>query len=128
MCDYPRVSQILADMSLIDVRWYTDASALRGKRVHEAFRIVCAGYDLSIDWLTRHRELNGYLDGIYKLRREHEIVVEGAEQEVIHETEKYIGHPDMWGLFDGKKTVPELKTGFFPNWAPLQDSAYAVAL
>jgi hypothetical protein len=104
----PSVTQVLSESGLIDTRWFQDYHRWRGSAVH----LACWYFDQDdLDESTVPDELNGYLDAYRRFKAEQDFVIETIEAKRVHRQFGYAGTVDRTGLFEGKATVLDLKTG-----------------
>jgi hypothetical protein len=105
---FPHITGMLELAGLIDDRWYTEESALRGTSVHR----LTADYDLgSLDVESCTSIFRGFLLA-------HVAVVGimtptwlGVEEPLVHPTLRFGGRPDRDCLVNGIRSVWEVKSG-----------------
>lgn len=118
----PSVTQILADVGLIDCQWFTDQATFRGTFVHEATALDDRD-DLDDDQLSD--SLGGYVEAWRAFRRESKAAILSIEERVFNPTLAYAGTLDRRVMFRGCEWVIDIKTGGSLRWHALQTAAYA---
>lgn len=120
----PSVTQILGEAGLIDDRWYTKESQLRGRTVH----IVTALDDRGeLDEAEVTGEYQGYLNAWRLFRADVPWTIIDVEQAVCHPDWRYAGRSDrrMCIHRDGPYAMlVDIKTGQPEPWHQLQTAAY----
>ncbi|MGE0289340.1 MAG: hypothetical protein AB7I42_24090 [Bradyrhizobium sp.] len=123
------VTQILADVGMIDSRWFTEGAALRGTYVAQA-----VAWDMrdELDYDTLDEELKPYVDAAREFRAKVNFVPRLIEHPVYCEAWNYAGMLDVAGSFGGSdhnvESLIDWKCGVHAHWHPLQTKAYAIAL
>lgn len=118
------VTQILADVGIIDTTWYTPEAALRGKYVHEATHYSDEG---ALDLATLDPKLVPYVQAWIDFRKMTGFKPLLIEQEIWHSC-GYAGTLDRAGFLNGRFLVIDIKSGSLPSWAGLQTSGYEFGL
>ena len=101
----------------------------RGSALHKAMHWL--GYGKEPEWREPHPELDGFLDGYRKFKKEHNWMLAWHEREFISETNRCRAHPDQLGHFQGDLGQPaniEIKTGALPNFVHLQTALQNLAM
>ena len=119
----PRVTEILAEVGIIDTRRYAGYSEQRdrGSAVHAACHYDDIGdldeSSLDPSWIP-------YLQGWRKFRSEH--VCQWTDVEKRLSNESFTGQPDRRGTVDAHRAIVDLKTGAKESWHKIQLAAYCV--
>lgn len=106
---YPHISYLLERAGLVDDRFYTEESSVRGTAAHK----LATDYDLgAID----HPEdvvsnVKGYFLGYVKAVQAVRPEFSSIEQPRVHPMFRYGGRPDRGGLIYDARGVLEIKTG-----------------
>lgn len=123
MDTWPRVTSILEAVGLIDTTWYTDEGRSRGKAVHGAIEGLAYGY---LDEAEVPPDIAGFVSAYRKWLAESGFEPVATEVTVKHPTWQYVGHPDQWGWWQGKRTLIDYKTGTLGAVVP-QCGGYTLA-
>lgn len=121
----PSVTQILGSVGLIDSRWYTDESRERGTEVHEAIHLINAGILDYSDY--RHLDIYGYLEAYRRFVAQSGFEVRASERVVWHESMRYAGKIDHYGILNSAGVIIDFKTGSVQRWHGWQGEAYRLA-
>lgn len=120
--ELPSVTSILKETGLIDDRWFTEESRLRGQYVHLASHYLDDG-DLAED--TVHPDYLPYLQAYMRFRELMQPTWEFVEHRICDPLHGYAGTLDRAGtLNNGWKGVIDLKSGGLPPSVGPQTSAY----
>lgn len=123
----PSVTTILGAVGIIDSDspWYTEWHRERGTLTHLATALYDNGQldDSSVD-----DELRGYLEAWMAFRMASRCAIVSTELRVDHPTMMYAGTVDRVVVWQGLKTVIDIKTGPKSPWHALQTSAYAACI
>ena len=120
---FPSVTQILADMGLIDTAWFTEYSRERGTLVHRIIHWHLAG-DLDEDSIDP--ALRPYYDAFLKFEADSNFKTEEAERPFVSETYRFAGTPDIIGCLNGHNAIVDIKTGAPQPWTALQLAGYEI--
>jgi len=130
MNNYPSVTEIIRDAGLISEFSIGDTDAAkRGRLVSAASHIFAKREDIDPEWLKRHHDLRGYLDGYRKfLNLSPSLNLVWAEVGMKDEQERFVGHPDQIFECPVEKglAIVDVKTGAIPSWGRLQVAGYAL--
>ena len=118
---WPNVTSILSDVGVVDKKWFTERSCIRGKMVHLATALYDQG---NLDASSVDPVIEPYLTGWIKFRRESGFVPDMVEKLVYNETCHYAGTLDRTGMKNGVKELIDIKSGTVQPWTALQTSAY----
>jgi hypothetical protein len=121
--ELPHVTGILKDAGLVDDRWFTEESRLRGQYVHLATHYLDDG-DLVEDSIDP-----AYAPYLHAYGRFLELAQPEwtfVEWRVVDPLLGYAGTLDRAGvlMLTGTKTLIDIKTGSIPPWAGIQTAAY----
>lgn len=120
------VTGVLAAAGLVDARWYTEESRMRGTYVHQAIELHHAG-DLS----TLDPALQPYFAAYLDWRRASGFDVHHCEVRVCDPALGFAGTADLIGVLPDRHLRPvlvDVKTGTLPPTVGPQTAAYALAL
>ena len=118
---WPNVTSILSDVGVVDKKWFTERSCIRGKMVH----LATALYDMdNLNEDSVDPVIEPYLDGWIKFRSESGFVPDMVEKIVWNETYRYCGTLDRTGEMNGKSVLVDIKSGTVQPATALQTSAY----
>lgn len=121
----PSVSQILSGLDLIDTRWYTEASRVRGTRVHT----ICQYYDENdLNVSSVHPSLKGYFDAYVSFLSAHKPKWTHIEHKIFCANLFYCGMLDRYGEMDGEKVLLDIKTGPYNEVQGFQLAAYSLGM
>lgn len=122
------VTQALTVAGLIDTRWFTEESALRGSYVHAAIQLFHEG-DLAEDSLDP--ALMPYFTAYRRFLDETGFQVDACEERVCDEALGCAGTLDLRGRlprpalkYPGIDLI-DVKTGHLPTWVGYQTAGYA---
>lgn len=102
-----------------------DYAAERGRAAH----LGCHYLDQeALDWKSVHHEVEGYIRGYEKFKKETGFVVFLSEQPMASRTFWFACTPDKIGQLNGENTVIDLKTGAPASWHGIQLSAQTLCL
>lgn len=121
----PSVTQILADVGLIDGRWFTEGAALRGTYVAQAVAWDMRG---ELDYDALDDALRPYVDAAREFRTKVNFVPTLVEHPVYCEAWNYAGTLDAAGPWSDGEILIDWKCGAYAHWHPIQTKAYAIAL
>ncbi len=125
----PSNTEILKDRRVIDARWYTESSRVRGTYVHE----VTALYDNvrvrggDIGWDEIPAQYRGFCEAWRKFCREMAFVPILTEYALWHSSD-FATTIDRLGTIGGMLVLLEIKTGSVPKWVWLQMALQEAAL
>ncbi|MFA6290153.1 MAG: hypothetical protein WC637_00150 [Victivallales bacterium] len=120
---YPSVTQILADMGLIDTSWFTEYSRERGTLVHRIIQWHLAG---DLDEESIDPALRPYFDAFIRFQEESKFVAEEVEKPFASVTCRFAGTPDLIGCLNGHNAIVDIKTGAPQPWTALQLAGYEI--
>jgi len=114
----PSVSAILLEGGFINTQFYTEEGRTRGSAVHKAIEIHCRGAHC-----FQSPAIDSYMSAFKNFEKDCDWVSEIVEKPMG--CPQYAGTPDLIGLFQGQKTIIDIKTSatLSPSYA-LQLSAY----
>ena len=117
----PSVTQILGEAGLIDDRWYTAKTQVRGRTVH----IVTALDDLGeLDESLVDDEHRGYLDAWRSFKADTKCEIVALEAKVCNVALRYAGILDRQLRIDGVQLLADIKTGAWAWWHKFQTVGY----
>lgn len=123
------VTQVLAELGMVDTRFFTEEARRRGQAVHLACQYDDEGL---LDEEDLDPALAPYVTAWRKFKIDYEFECEMIEQRLWDASYRYAGTVDRTGKarvrndgHDKRKTVLDLKTGAALPAYPLQLSAYA---
>ena len=118
----PSVTQILAEAGLIDDRWYTEESQLRGRTVH----IITALHDRGeLDKSAVSPDYVGYLLAWQRFRTDTQCEILSIEERVCNSAYRYAGTTDRRLLWrNGPVYIADIKTGVPEWWHKFQTAGY----
>ena len=117
----PSVTQILSEAGLIDDRWYTEESQLRGRTVH----IITALDDRAeLDESQVTDEYKGYLAAWRRFKTDTQCAILSIEHRICHVSYRYAGTVDRTFRWDGIVSIADIKTGGRDAWHPVQLAGY----
>lgn len=120
------VTEILAGLNLIDTRWFTEESRIRGTAVHAAVHYFL---DNDLDWKSIDPRIRGYVDAAVAFLTDARCKVRLAETRVLHEgPPTFAGTPDFEGEFFGDDSTIDWKSGALSAVTGLQLAGYDMAL
>jgi hypothetical protein len=117
----PSVTRIIRAAGLMPPFYGDEPAMRRGTMVHRACEFHDEG---DLDESTVDPAIAGYLDGWKKFRAETGFVASCIEWRRAHPIYGYAGTVDRIGVFDGRPTVIDIKTGSFDDWMGIQLAAY----
>jgi len=120
---YSSVTEILAEMGLIDTTWFTEYGRDRGKLVHRIIQWHLAG---ELDEDSIDPALRPYFDAFLKFEADSKFVAEVVERPFASETYRFAGTPDLIGCLNGHNAIIDIKTGAPQPWTALQLAGYEV--
>jgi hypothetical protein len=117
------ITELLKLAGLVDDRWFTDASRIRGTAVHD----LTSHFDLgALDVASCVSEYKGwllaYVDAMQKFRPEWDEV----EVPRVHPTRRFAGRPDRVGSVFNLRTIMEIKTGVVEYSHQVQTAMQAI--
>ncbi len=125
----PSVTQVISAAGLIDSKWFTEESRIRGSYVHRATELLDAN-DLFMGDIPP--EYMGYISAWMRFKREADFTPELREHRVYHPKWHFCGTLDRTGFFGlraaNNRALLDIKTGVPAPWHPLQVCAYTKAL
>ena len=129
---FDSVTATLEERGFIDTRFFTDGSAIRGRLVHAAIKLVDQG-GVNQDSLTEEYlgvDIRGYVAAYELFKKETRFEPKLLEQKVYDPSWMYAGRLDKTGRFPGMKlpAILEAKSGGIEDWAALQVAAYEACL
>lgn len=108
---------MLKAVGYVDDRFFSEASAIRGRHIHKATQIIDGGLILG----GLEQDYVGYVEGWEAFVREHRFTPRIIELPMYHPIYKFGVTPDREGLLDGSiPAVVEIKTGLVPWWTKFQ--------
>ena len=117
----PSVTQILGEAGLIDDRWYTEESQLRGRTVH----IITALDDRGeLDESQVADEYKGYLSAWRYFKADTQCEIVALEAKVCNVAFQYAGTLDRQLCIDGVQLLTDIKTGVSEWWHKFQTAGY----
>lgn len=120
---FPHITGMLEDAGLVDSRWYTEDSRIRGSAVHR----LTADFDMgAIDVPSCTSRYRGWLLGhVYAMER---MMPEILEVEIprVHPVYRYGGRPDRVWRYAGALAIPEIKSGDYEKSHPIQTALQAI--
>lgn len=117
----PSVTQILGEAGLIDDRWYTEESQLRGRTVHVITALDDRG---ELDEAKVDAEYRGYLDAWRRFKAETKCEILSVEERVCNFVYRYAGTIDRRIRLPGLIELGDLKTGQPEWWHRFQSAGY----
>lgn len=116
------VTQAIVRAGLIDTRWFTEESRIRGTAVHEAV-FYDIHNDLHVDSL--HPVIEPYVRAWFAFKKDSRFsaIKELCEIRQWHPLYDYCGTPDIVGVLNGRIWLVDIKTGDCPT-ARYQTAAY----
>ena len=139
-CEYPSSTQVLKACGYYDsMDLMPAANSLVGKSRGSALAkaVHWLGYGKEPEWREPHPELDGFLDGYRKFKREHDWELRYHEELFISVTNRVAAHPDQLGYLDipdhlarvpARLSNIEVKTGALPNFVHLQTAIQNLAM
>jgi hypothetical protein len=119
--ELPSVTGILKAAGLVDDRFYTEESRLRGTYVHTACCLLDED-DLEIESLDE--VLRPYVEAYAAFKSVARPTWQFVEHRVCDDVHGYAGTLDRAGIVNGKPLLIDIKTGTVPPWVALQTAAY----
>jgi hypothetical protein len=119
----PGITQIIADMGLIDPSWFTDYSRERGTFVHRIIQWHLSG---ELDEETVDESLIGYLNAWKQFELDAGFVPTAIEVPLASELYRYAGTPDYIGRLNGCEAVIDAKSGGISPATGLQLAAQEI--
>jgi len=123
---YPHMTQILQDVGLIDITWYTEESSMRGRYIHDCLRLLDENVPLVM--LDIGPDIEGYINAYLKFKKENDYKIIESETHHINETMRFAGTPDRVCRVNGKDAIIDIKTGTKCDWHGIQLSGYKLLL
>ena len=125
--ELPSVTTVLKEAGLIDVTWFSEGAAERGRAVHAAIHLDTRG---DFDPVFLEAGYLGYLEAYRRFMREGGFRVDASEEPLHDLVLGFAGTLDLRGGFDdadavGYTDIIDIKTGSLPNWVGYQTAAYA---
>lgn len=117
----PSVTQIIKAEGLMGYMNTDDYYMIRGGLVHTMIKLYL---DNNLDEEYLDETLQSYLSGIKRFFAITGFVVQGYEKPLHHPVYQFAGTPDLWGIWNDKKTVVDFKTGSPARWHLVQVAAY----
>jgi hypothetical protein len=122
----PGVTEILDGVGLIDTRWFTDWSRVRGTAVHKA---VHFHLEKDLDWKTVDERIKGYVEAAITFLDDSKFQTVMTEHRVLCVTPTaFAGTLDVAGALSGREVVADWKSGASMDVHGLQLAAYDLAL
>ena len=122
-----RATTALADVGIVDTRWFTPESRERGSHVHHASRAFFAGAFDYGEVITANEW--PYMEGIVRFVEETGFQCQRCEEPIYDEAAGYAGRYDLFGTFPYLPTscddLIDIKTGRAAEWVMLQTIGYA---
>jgi hypothetical protein len=119
----PGITQIIADMGLIDTAWFTDYSRERGIFVHRIIQWHLSG---ELDEDTVDESLIGYLNAWKRFELDAGFVPTAIEAPLASELYRFAGTPDYIGRLNGCEAVIDAKSGMISPATGLQLAAQEI--
>jgi hypothetical protein len=94
----------------------------KGKYLHEAVKLCLSD---NLDRKSLDPQLQPLLWAFEKFLVDTKFEVSGSEEPMYCPQYRYAGTPDLWGLWDGKLVLVDIKSGSFAKWHPIQLAAYS---
>lgn len=106
----PRVSEILVNGGIVDPKFYTEESRIRGTAVHQAVFLDIFG-DLHVDNL--HPVVRPYLEAWFLFKRQTNFrpIEALCEKRLYQPIYRYVGKPDIMGFLNGRPVLIDIKSG-----------------
>ena len=122
--DYLRVSTVLHDAGLVEARWFTEASRLRGTSLHQAVEWFHEG---ALDAASIDPVVEPYWRAYRAFLSDTGFTPDHVERRVFDEILGYTGRLDLEGPAPGTHApaVIDIKTGSLPPTVGVQLAAYA---
>lgn len=120
--DLISVTTALQEAGMVDTTHWNEEARLRGQYVHQCIALEAEGAldEDSVDPLVRP-----YFEAFRKFQRETSVALEMVERRVCDPLLGYAGTLDAIGRWpDGKRTLFDWKSGFFPPMAGPQTAGY----
>ncbi len=114
-------TRMLAEVGLIDPRWYTDEACLRGTYVHQAIEWDLLG---TLDEATLDPRLIGYLEAARRFLADSKSRVVAVERNLADPLRGIAGTPDLMGYVFDKPAVVDWKSGGKERWHRYQLAIY----
>ena len=120
---WPSTTSILREFgfySYLDAAGYANSEVgkNRGSAVDKAVTWLAMGHAVP-PFTEPHPELDCYLDPFKDFLTQHRWIHHSHQNFFMCQEERFVSHPDLLGLLDGKLTVLEVKTGAFPEFVRL---------
>ncbi len=119
--ELPSPSKVFADLGLVDPRFFTEESRLRGRAVHAGLHFALKG---TLDWATLHPDLHGYVRSGLKLVDRLGPQIIRFETPLHHAALRFAGTSDIEWELQGWRWIIDWKTGKAPKVARYQTAAY----
>jgi len=122
-------TQILKDRGVIDTRWYTEESRVRGTYVHEVTALWDTARNMGgdIEWSEVDPRYIGFCRAWMRFVTETGFKSHLIEQMLWH-TADYATTLDRFGYIGDMPVLAEIKTGSVPKWVWLQIALQEQAL
>lgn len=117
----PSVTQILGEAGLVDGRWYTEESQLRGRTVHVITALDDRG---ELEESKVADEYRGYLDAWRRFKAEMKCEILSIEERVCNATYRYAGTTDRRLVWNGPLYIADIKAGVPEWWHKVQTGGY----
>lgn len=125
----PGVTSVLQAAGLIDFTGVPIDALVAARERGTAVHRMCELDDLGdLDEDSADDSLLGYLVAWRKFREETGFAPDAIEQRVYHPTSRYAGTLDRMGMFQGHRTLIDLKTGAPQRATGAQLAGYAMAV
>jgi len=123
----PSVTTIIKECGLINMTWFTDGAATRGKYVHRATELLDRD---DLDETSLDPALIPYVEAYKRFKQDTGFCINDIEKIVYNATYGYIGTLDRTGIFPNDKirSLIDIKTGQPAKWHGVQLAAYALCL
>jgi hypothetical protein len=119
----PSVTQILADMGLIDTTWFDEWSRTRGRMVHRVVELHLSG---ELDEENLDPILMPYLDAWKQFEVDTKFAPTATEAPLYSIVHQFAGTPDYIGVLNGCEAVVDAKSGAIYRATALQLAGYEV--
>lgn len=120
--DLISVTTALKEAGMVDTQHWNDEARLRGQYVHQC---IALDAEDALDENTVDPLVQPYFEAFRKFQRDTSVKLEIVERRVCDPALGYAGTLDAIGRWpDGKRTLFDWKSGFFPPMAGPQTAAY----
>ena len=119
--ELPSPSKVFTDLGLVNARFFTEESRLRGRAVHAGLHFALKG---TLDWNTLHPDLHGYVKSGLRLVDRLGPTIIRAETPLYHPTLRFAGTSDQEWELKGWRYIIDFKSGKAPAVTRYQTAAY----